>query len=251
MIRLLVTNGCSCARGEELTNPTVDAWPSVLARRLGVELVNLARDGSSNRRIVRTVVEWLPVILRERSLSPADVLVLVAWTEAARHEHFARRLGPFAGGQTVVPFDKDWHTLASWREREGDRPSATFYEHLWSTEGQLTNLFLDWTMMDGLLRYWGVHTRYAFTFPIPRRLPKEARHLAGSLDASHTFGGIPNRSGTAFLQMPREHDRGPGSHPLESGHRWFASVLVDWLLADASLVPLLQNSDEAMGEESA
>jgi hypothetical protein len=144
----------------------------------------------------------------------------------------------------VVPFDKHWHTLASWREREGDRPSATFYEYLSTIEGQLTNLFLDWTMMDGLLRYWGVTARYAFTFPIPRRLPSEAQHLARLLDGSHTFGGIPPRSGTAFLHMPRKHGRGPGSHPLESGHRWFASVLADWLLSDASFVALLPKSGE-------
>lgn len=58
MIRLLVANGCSCTRGEELSDPLTQAWPVVLAGLLGVNYVNLGRDGSFNRRIVRSTVDW-------------------------------------------------------------------------------------------------------------------------------------------------------------------------------------------------
>jgi hypothetical protein len=235
VIRLLVTNGCSGTRGKELTCPERDAWPVVLANSLSIDLVNLARNGSSNRRIIRTLVESLPAVIHQTCVAPDEVLVIASWTEISRHEHYVgtkRRLRRFRLGD---PFHDGWQRIGFWRAREGHRPSVAFYDHLWNDEGQLASHFLDWAMMDALLCQTGVHPRYAFTFPIPRVLPAPALPAAQHLSQARTFGGIPPRSGTTFLEMPSEYARGPGGHPLEEGHRWFAAQLRGWLHDDRSL----------------
>lgn len=44
----LVVNGCSYTYGHGIENPIDDAWPSLVAKKLGVPLINLAVPGQSN-----------------------------------------------------------------------------------------------------------------------------------------------------------------------------------------------------------
>jgi hypothetical protein len=44
----LVVNGCSWTYGTGLAHPKEQAWPALLAKQLGVPLVNLAIQGSGN-----------------------------------------------------------------------------------------------------------------------------------------------------------------------------------------------------------
>jgi hypothetical protein len=218
-----------------MAHPERDAWPVVLADSLGVGLVNLARNGSSNRRIIRTLVELLPTVIEEKGCAPEEILTLVSWTETSRHEYYTgkkRSRGRFSLGDR---FHDGWQRIGAWRVPEGDRPTIAFYDHLWNDDGQLASHFLDWAMMDALLRDTGVHPRYSFTFLIPRNLPAPALAVAAQLSQARTFGGVPPRPGTCFLEMPTEYERGPGGHPLERGHRWFAGQLETWLRNDPSL----------------
>ncbi|MBU3060418.1 hypothetical protein KO481_02635 [Nocardia sp. NEAU-G5] len=235
MIRLLVTNGCSCAVGKEMEHPARDGWPVVLAESLGVELVNLARNGSSNRRIIRTLVEQLPTVIKQSGYAPDEIMTLVSWSETSRHEHYVGKKRSLRRFNVGDPFHDGWQRIGSWRVAEGHKGSIAFYDHLWNDDGQLANHFLDWLMLDALLRDTGVHPRYNFAFPIPRELPAPAVVAAEQLDQTRTFGGIPPRPGTCFLEMPAEFERGPGGHSLEEGHRWFAGQLRTWLESDQSL----------------
>jgi hypothetical protein len=230
MIRLLVTNGCSYTRGEELPDPTAEAWPVVLGRLLGVPYVNLARDGSSNRRIVRTTIASVDGICRERAIPPDDVLVLLAWTQSSRHEYYSRRERPELRDLPAdLPVDRNWHGIGPWRQDEGHRPSRAFYNHLWSDEGQLTNLFLDWVLLDRYLRYEKYQARYAFAFPVVPDLPEPALQFANQLQGSAVWGGLPPTPGRSFVELPPGTARGPGGHPLAEGHEWFARSLAEWL----------------------
>jgi hypothetical protein len=235
VIRLLVTNGCSCAIGKEMQRPERDAWPVILADSLGVDLVNLARNGSSNRRIIRTLVELLPTVIEQTRHAPDEILTLVSWSETSRHEHYVGKKRSLLHFSVGDPFHDGWQRIGSWRVSEGHRPSIAFYDHLWNDDGQLASHFLDWAMMDALLRNTGVHPRYNFAFPIPRDLPAPALAAAAQLSQARTFGGIPPRPGTCFLEMPSEFERGPGGHSLERGHRWFAGELSTWLRDDQTL----------------
>jgi Family of unknown function (DUF6071) len=230
MIRLLVTNGCSCTRGEELPDPSTQAWPVVLGKFLGVPQVNLARDGSSNRRIVRSTVASIDRVRAQHEVRPGEVLTLLAWTQSSRHEYYSRRERPeVRTGPADQPVDRNWQRIGPWRQDAGHRPSAAFYDHLWSDEGQLTNLFLDWVLLDRFLRHEGYQGRYAFAFPVAPGIPEPALQFARQLHGDTVWGGLPPTPGKSFLEMPAGMPRGPGGHPLAEGHEWFATSLAEWV----------------------
>lgn len=228
-----------------MEHPERDAWPAVLANSLNLELVNLARNGTSNRRMIRTLVELLPAVIEEKGCAPEEIMTLVSWTETSRHEYYTgrkRSAGRFRmderfhdDWQREDRFRDGWQRIGSWRVAEGDEPTTAFYEHLWNDNGQLASHFLDWAMMDALLRDIGVQPRYSFTFMIPRKLPPPALAAAALLPQERTFGGVPPRPGTCYLEHPKEFPRAPGGHPLEQAARWFAGQLEAWLRNDTSL----------------
>lgn len=54
----IVANGCSFTWGAELENRSTQAWPAILAKKLGVPLVNIARCGTGNGAIHRRTHEY-------------------------------------------------------------------------------------------------------------------------------------------------------------------------------------------------
>ena len=54
----LVVNGCSYTYGHGITDPINDAWPSIIAKRLGVPLINLAIPGQGNTAIYRRTMQY-------------------------------------------------------------------------------------------------------------------------------------------------------------------------------------------------
>ena len=76
-MKLLYTNGDSFTYGSELESQT-RAWPVLLAKKMGYELVNDAQPGASNDYIVRRTVEFC-------SQQKPD-LVIIGWTTPDRIE---------------------------------------------------------------------------------------------------------------------------------------------------------------------
>jgi hypothetical protein len=227
VIRLLVANGCSQTRGAELADPETQAWPALLARELGIPHLNMARDGSSNRRIVRTTVARLPLICEEARVSPQEVLVLIAWTHTVRHEFHVPGKRPEPTAHHAV--DHNWEDIGPWRQQAGHRQSRAFYDHLWSDEGQIANLFLDWLLLDRYLQQMGYIARYAFAGPESPRVVAAAQWFTRQLPVDTTFGGIPPQPGMSFLEMVKGRAHGPAGHPLEDSHIVFAGALAQWL----------------------
>ena len=54
----LVVNGCSYTYGHGIIDPIQDAWASIIAKRLGVPLVNLAIPGQGNTAIYRRTMRY-------------------------------------------------------------------------------------------------------------------------------------------------------------------------------------------------
>lgn len=79
----LLTVGDSFTYGEELADP-ISAWPFLLGDRLGYKVDNLAKPGSGNTRMVRTVVEHI---------DDFD-FIIIAWSHYSRLE-FADQFGIF------------------------------------------------------------------------------------------------------------------------------------------------------------
>jgi hypothetical protein len=55
----ILTLGDSWTYGEESSDPATMSWPAQMARRYNVQVVNLARSGSSNQRAARIGIEEL------------------------------------------------------------------------------------------------------------------------------------------------------------------------------------------------
>jgi len=230
MIRLLAANGCSHTRGAELEDPANQAWPAVAAQALGVPHVNLARDGASNRRIVRTTVARLPIVCADAGVEPHEVLVVIAWTDSSRHEYYVPGTLPQPPENHAV--EHNWEDIGSWRREARHRASRAFYDHLWSEEGQATNLFLDWLLLDRFLASEGYAARYVFAPPQSPYIPEPARRFADQLDARTTFGGVPPAPGSSFLEIVLGRDKGTGGHPLADSHALFGRMVADWIAAD-------------------
>lgn len=54
----MVVNGCSLTYCQELEDPKTQGWPALLAKKLGVPVVNLAYCGSGNDGIARRSMEY-------------------------------------------------------------------------------------------------------------------------------------------------------------------------------------------------
>jgi hypothetical protein len=72
----LLTVGDSFTYGAELADPQTSAWPGLLAKRLGYELITLARPGSGNSRMIRQCIEQVD----------SYDMVVIAWSHFARIE---------------------------------------------------------------------------------------------------------------------------------------------------------------------
>jgi hypothetical protein len=80
----LVVNGCSFTYCEGLRYPLLEGWPKLLAEKLDVPLINLAKPGTGNDRIVRTTVEH---IYKNPLPNP---LYIIAFSHSSRREEYYR-----------------------------------------------------------------------------------------------------------------------------------------------------------------
>ena len=78
MIKNIVAVGDSFTYGEEL-KLVQNAYPYLLADKLSANIVNLAKPGSGNKRIVRSVIEHVA------NDQPVD-LVIIGWSSPGRME---------------------------------------------------------------------------------------------------------------------------------------------------------------------
>jgi Family of unknown function (DUF6071) len=228
-VRLLVANGCSYTRGAELADPSREAWPAVLAARLGVPVVNLACDGGSNRRIVRSTVEHLRRVCAQHAVAPAETLVLCMWTGLARGE--CHRRGRDRGNRPDLPHEEHWHRLGRWRVDEGDQASEAYFRSLWDEEGATVDTLTDWLLLDAYLRAHGAVARYAFAWNVlPARPSRQARGLYAEIDAGTVYGGAVSSAGVSFYDLVAgRFETGALYHPLAPAHAYLAGEFDRWL----------------------
>lgn len=239
MIKLLVANGCSYTRGAELQDPASTAWPARLAKRLGVQVANLASDGGSNRRAVRTTVGNLDRVCRDFDVPVPETLVLCMWTGTARGEcHLGRRRD--RGKRPDLPYETNWHRLGRWRMREGDRASEAYFRHLWTEQGATIDLLTDWILLDSFLRHRGAVGRYAYAWDIlPSKIPDEAATLFDQLDRATVYDNSFQSNETSFYESIRGNfETGEIYHPLEAAHAYFAERLETWLRSQDLAFPV-------------
>lgn len=83
----LVVNGCSLTYCQGLDNVKEQGWPALLAKKLGVPVVNLAFNGSGNDAIHRRTFEYFYKSLKYNS----KPLYITAFSHATRREEFFKK----------------------------------------------------------------------------------------------------------------------------------------------------------------
>lgn len=124
---ILYVNGDSNSDGSECKDLT-GSWPHVLAERLGAILVNEAKGGTSNPRIMRVA---------SQSLAHADrnTFVVIGWTSWEREEwlHNGQYYDVNAGGHDTLPPELQ-ERYKQWVSEQGTdeqaRKSKSMHEQL-------------------------------------------------------------------------------------------------------------------------
>ena len=78
----LVVNGCSYTYGHGISDPIKDCWASIVAKHLGVPLVNLALPGQGNTAIYRRTMQYFYKDL----LHDGNPFYIHAYTQSSRRE---------------------------------------------------------------------------------------------------------------------------------------------------------------------
>lgn len=228
-IRLLVANGCSFTWGDELAERD-HAWPHVLGRQLGVDVVNLGICGGSNRRMVRTTVAALPGIAAERGLPAASVLYLVMWASVERFEFFDPDDTDAGGRSPWLPGDERWHRVLPWAARRRDRISRMFYRHMYSDQGAIETFLADWVLAQSFLELSGFRYGFLAARPLLRGFDPPQR-LLRLLDPAHVLGGAAGMDQYAMQEVTMgRHEYGPRGHPLTAAHlEYTRTVITPWV----------------------
>ena len=96
----LVVNGCSYTYGHGIIDPINDAWPSIIAKRLGVPLVNIALPGQGNTAIYRRTMQYFYKDL----LNDNHPFYIHAYSQSTRREVYLAKTQQFriVGGEGNV-----------------------------------------------------------------------------------------------------------------------------------------------------
>jgi hypothetical protein len=218
---MIITNGCSFTWVDELSD-RADAWPFVLGRRLGVDVVNLAVCGGSNRRAVRTTVEAVPRLVRSHGFAPHEVLVLIMWASLERYEFFDEEPDPI-GRSEWLPGDENWRRVLPWASRRKDRLAHTYYSRIHDDHGARVTFLVDWVLVQEFLAHQGYRHGFLAARPLtedPSALPA---HLTAMLDKPKILGGLAGLNSHAMLTLTDgRYPYGPRRHPLAGAHERFA-----------------------------
>jgi hypothetical protein len=210
MIKNILAVGDSFTYGEELDN-TDRAYPYHLSRGLKANIVNLAKPGSGNSRMIRNVIEYTDKF-------PTD-LVIIGWSSPGRKE-FADADGVFdlwpgysgalyrAGGQT-------WRLeLLDYINKYHD-PEYIYQQYL-----------IDVIMMQSYLKQRGI--KYIMLQTVMNEYYHRTFHagmklLADQIDGEH-FVGWPSEG---MMEWTNGCKRGPNGHFLDDGHKQVTKKLYE------------------------
>jgi len=207
-MKKLLAIGDSFTHGDELSNPTVDAWPHLLADRMGYQAVNLSWPGSGNAKMVRR--------LFEQQIDEFD-LVVIAWSGFDRIE-FADQYGIFdTWPGAVIRSQRVPHKEAMFRaeiieyitrHHDDDYLYKQYLVNVISAQSYLKLHKKKYIMLDAFLNNQG-------------SMRSQHSELATQIDQTH-FLGWPTES---MMEWVEGAPKGPLGHFLKLGHSKVADRL--------------------------
>jgi hypothetical protein len=271
---ILYANGCSLTEGSELGNKQFGwdekkfgvatsrtysaltpqhyahmeyhAWPAVLARSLGMEVLNEGLGGSSNERIARTTISAVGKLLKTHK--PEDIFVIVGWTAYERFE--TRHRGQW---RQFIP------DLVAQIQKNTTDLSPEFLDYLkkhvkWVSGDPIYNITNYLQSIISLKTFLeSKKIKYVFTHSlvssIQQYYERDDVEKAVESEELQTMFELVNFNAPNFIYAPEnftlrqlfsnvettwfcewsypENPTGNGGHPLESGHAAWAKYLHD------------------------
>lgn len=208
---LLYTVGDSFTYGQELADPDQQAWPRLLANRLGYQLVNDGRPGTGTEFAVKRTMQAVA------SLQPD--LVVVGWTSCGRTEYAD------AGGVYDI-----WPGCTRRRRHVHSAPHRQdLIKYITLYNNQLHE-YRRWLrqiiLLQSFLSCYNISYLFASAFDNQVLNSKYQNHNQKYWDMIDTtrFVGWPDQG---FAEWAYGTPQGPGGHPLEQGHQRIADKLYE------------------------
>ena len=205
---MIYTVGDSFTYGQELSDPATQAWPKLVADRLGYQLINDGTPGVGNEFMVKKTMQ---AVAKHK-----PKLVIVAWTSCARTE-FADQWGVYDTwpGCSSRVFDEDpklkyRHDLIKYITRYNN--DVHEYRR-WLRQVILLQSFLQNHSIEYIM---------CNTFDNQERYNPNEEYI--KLVDTTKFVGWPN---DGFVEWAYDTPHGPGGHPLEQGHKQIAEKIYE------------------------
>jgi len=208
---MLYTVGDSFTYGQELPNPEQQAWPVLLADRLGYRLINDGRPGVGNEYIVKQTIKAVAKHKPE--------LVVVAWTSCGRQEH--------ADEQGVYDI---WPGCSSKKFENNQYENRLDLIKYISVNNNYKHEYRRWLrqviLLQSFLQNYSIDYIMCSAFDNQHRFGKHYKDNQGYYELiDHTkFVGWPN---DGFVEWTYGTLHGPGGHPLEQGHKQIAEKIYE------------------------
>ena len=207
-MKTLYTVGDSFTYGQELPNPEQQAWPVLLADKLGYRLINDGTPGVGNEFIVKKTIQAVAKHKPE--------LVVVAWTSCGRTE-FADKWGVYDTwpGCSSRVFDED----PKLKYRHELIKYITTYNN---DEHEYRRWLRQVILLQSFLQNHGIEYIMCSAFDNQERYNPTEEYI--TLVNTTKFVGWPN---DGFVEWTYGTPHGPSGHPLEQGHKQIAEKIYE------------------------
>ena len=210
----LVVNGCSYTYGHGIDNPTKDGWPALVAKELGVPLINLAFPGQGNQAIFRKTMNYFLHDLGNDN----NPFYIHAYTQSARRElyHATDKWGgPLQIYRLIDGSDNTGSSLMKEALLQTDDYGYCLFE---------LEKFQQWVAINSLLDAHNVnhfHTNY---------MPQTDGNTIEWFNTNyfHIKANIESHLGKLknFNEVTKHLPKTPCQHETEKGHRCVADYIM-------------------------
>ena len=214
----LLTLGCSFTYGDELDDRMTQSWPSQLCKVNGWDLVNLAKSGGSNDRIIRTLLE---------EIDKEYDIVIIAWTYIERFMIKDGDIGQGWNGEGITT-----SAGPKWNNEPNFSWAVNYFKYAQDLDFDYQKYLQNVVLIQEFLKsrnqkYLFVNTFDMWTDLYPNAQARIARnsHLVDQIDQDY-FLGWPTEG---ILTWQGDCPKGPGGHPLELGHQRIAETINEYI----------------------
>lgn len=202
-------NGCSYTYGSELNDISL-SYGNNLGRHYNLPVINNAKPGSSNHRILRTSFQDIDRLLEEGK----NPLVLIGWSEPLRFE--------------LCRLDNNEWVQFTGHNDPDPKVFRAISEDYNSDYGQLETFFTQLTSMESFIKVRQLSSLQYNIFPTHWQvMPDKVISWIDKLDKTMFLNFHFNIAG--YLTIQHDLDTMPKGHPGPIGHKHISDLLIKQL----------------------